>query len=121
MGFGKTASIFLPPTRFQKQLSNKSLTRLDRRPRVSEKRCRTCRSTLTSYAGRHAELYDLFYAEKPYEAEAAFVGQCLREYSTGPTNKLLEIACGTGTHALQLEKRGYQILATDYSVAMLER
>ena len=76
---------------------------------------------MTSYAGRHAELYDLFYAEKPYEAEAAFVDQCLREYSSGPTNKLLEIACGTGTHAFQLEKRGYQILATDYSLAMIER
>ena len=76
---------------------------------------------MTSYSGRHAELYDLFYADKPYEAEAAFVDQCLREYSVGPTNSLLEIACGTGTHALQLEKRGYQIVATDYSEDMLQR
>lgn len=76
---------------------------------------------MTSYAGRHAELYDLFYAEKPYEAEAAFVDQCLREYSVGPTQRLLEIACGTGTHALQLAQRGYQIVATDYSPDMIER
>ena len=76
---------------------------------------------MTSYAGRHAELYDLFYAEKPYEAEAAFVDQCLREYSVGPTRRLLEIACGTGTHALQLEQRGYDIIATDYSSDMIER
>lgn len=77
--------------------------------------------TLTSYAGRHAELYDLFYAEKPYGAEAAFVDHCLREYSVGPTKRLLEIACGTGTHAFQLEQRGYHIVATDYSQDMLER
>jgi SAM-dependent methyltransferase len=76
---------------------------------------------LTSYAGRHAELYDLFYAEKPYAAEAAFVDQCLRSYSVGPAKRLLELACGTGTHAFQLEQRGYQIVATDYSQAMLER
>ncbi len=76
---------------------------------------------VTSYSGRHAELYDLFYADKPYEAEAAFVADCLHEYSVGPTTRLLEIACGTGTHALQLEKRGYQIVATDYSKDMLER
>lgn len=76
---------------------------------------------MTSYSGRHAELYDLFYADKPYEAEAAFVDNCLREYSVGPTNSLLEIACGTGTHALLLEKRGYEIVATDYSNDMLER
>jgi SAM-dependent methyltransferase len=76
---------------------------------------------LTSYSGRHAELYDLFYADKPYEAEAAFVARCLREYAVGPTTRLLEIACGTGTHALQLEQRGYKIVATDYSPDMLAR
>jgi SAM-dependent methyltransferase len=76
---------------------------------------------LTSYSGRHAELYDLFYADKPYQAEAAFVDHCLREYSVGPVDRLLEIACGTGTHALQLEQRGYQIVATDYSEDMIER
>ena len=76
---------------------------------------------MTSYSGRHAELYDLFYADKPYEAEAAFVDQCLREYANGPVNKLLELACGTGTHALQLEQLGYQIVATDHSEAMLAR
>ncbi len=76
---------------------------------------------MTSYSGRHAELYDLFYADKPYEAEAAFVAECLREYSLGTTNRLLEIACGTGTHALQLEQRGFNIVATDYSPDMLER
>ena len=76
---------------------------------------------MTSYSGRHAELYDLFYADKPYEAEAAFVAQCLSEFSVGPTTRLLEIACGTGTHALQLEQRGYKIVATDYSADMLAR
>ena len=76
---------------------------------------------MTSYSGRHAELYDLFYADKPYEAEAAFVAQCLREFSVGPTTRLLEIACGTGTHALQLAQRGYKIVATDHSADMLAR
>lgn len=75
---------------------------------------------MTSYSGRHAELYDLFYADKPYEAEAAFVDKCLRQYSIGPTSSLLELACGTGTHAFQLENRGYRIVATDYSKDMIE-
>ena len=76
---------------------------------------------MSSYSFRYAELYDLFYADKPYEAEAAFVDKCLREYSIGPTASLLELACGTGTHAFQLEMRGYQIVATDYSKDMIER
>src|SRR5687768_6227073 len=76
---------------------------------------------MTSYSGRHAELYDLFYADKPYAAEAAFVDQCLTKYSIGPETRLLEIACGTGTHSLHLETPDRQIVATDYSEDMLQR
>jgi SAM-dependent methyltransferase len=76
---------------------------------------------LSSYAGRFAELYDLFYGDKPYAAEAAFVDHCLNTYSLGPTDRLLEIACGTGTHSFHLERPGRQIIATDYSEDMLRR
>jgi len=74
---------------------------------------------MSSYVGRHAELYDIFYADKPYDKEAAFVHQCLQQYSVGTTQRVLELACGTGSHALALEKKGYKILATDYSTDML--
>jgi SAM-dependent methyltransferase len=74
---------------------------------------------MSSYIGRHAELYDLFYANKPYGAEALFVHRCLEQYSAGPSTRLLELACGTGSHAFALEKFGYQILATDHSEDML--
>src|SRR5262249_45913858 len=78
------------------------------------------RAGMSSYVGRHAELYDLFYADKPYEAEAAFVHDRLQALGDGPTNKLLEIACGTGRHALQLAKRGYHVIAVDYSSDMID-
>jgi SAM-dependent methyltransferase len=74
---------------------------------------------MNSYIGRHAEFYDIFYADKPYAQEAAFVHQCLQQYGTGITRRLLELACGTGSHALTLEKFGYEIVATDYSQDML--
>jgi len=74
---------------------------------------------MSSYVGRHAELYDIFYADKPYGKEAAFVHQCLQHYSLGTTHRVLELACGTGSHALALEQKGYKILATDYSTDML--
>jgi ubiquinone/menaquinone biosynthesis C-methylase UbiE len=74
---------------------------------------------MSSYPGRHAELYDLLYADKPYAEEARFVHRCLQECNIGPTNRLLELACGTGSHAFELEKFGYQIVATDYSEDML--
>lgn len=72
----------------------------------------------TSYIGRHVELYDLFYADKPYAEEAAFIHNCLQTYGNNVIN-VLELACGTGTHSLVLEKYGYKITATDYSPDML--
>ena len=74
---------------------------------------------MSSYIGRHAELYDLFYSEKEYEKEASFVHQCLQLYSTKPVKTILELACGTGSHAFEFEKFGYNIIATDYSEDML--
>ncbi len=73
------------------------------------------------YLGRHAELYDLFYAEKPYAAEAEFVHRCLINYGQGRKRRMLELACGTGNHAFQFEKFGYQIIALDYSQDMIDR
>lgn len=75
---------------------------------------------MASYIGRHANLYDLFYAEKPYAQEAAFVHDCVRRYGKGTSEKLLELACGTGRHALEWQKLGYQAVASDYSKDMLE-
>ncbi|MEK6334517.1 MAG: class I SAM-dependent methyltransferase [Acidobacteriota bacterium] len=74
---------------------------------------------MSSYIGRHAQLYDLFYAGKPYAEEAQFVHRCLQNYSNGPVVRLLELACGSGSHALELAKYDYHIVATDYSEDML--
>lgn len=74
---------------------------------------------MSSYVDRHAELYDLFYADKPYAAEAAFVAARLAEAGVAAGGRLLELACGTGRHAFELEKRGYRVTATDYSPDML--
>lgn len=75
---------------------------------------------MTSYIGRHAELYDIFYSDKDYREESGFIHRCLQQYSVEPPKKILELACGTGSHALELEKLGYDIIATDYSEDMLK-
>jgi SAM-dependent methyltransferase len=75
---------------------------------------------MSSYAGRHAQLYDLFYADKPYAEEAAFVHRCLNKFGASPAREILELACGTGRHAFELEKYGYTITAIDDSPDMLQ-
>jgi ubiquinone/menaquinone biosynthesis C-methylase UbiE len=75
---------------------------------------------MVSYAGKHAQYYDIFYQDKPYAQEAAVVHDLFQKKSKGECKRLLELACGTGRHALELEKLGYQIVATDYSQDLLD-
>jgi SAM-dependent methyltransferase len=72
-----------------------------------------------SYLGKHAVYYDIFYQDKPYPEEAAFIADVLNRYSTNKCKNLLELACGTGQHAFELEKMGYEIVAIDYSEDLL--
>lgn len=75
---------------------------------------------MSSYVGRHAQLYDIFYAEKNYQQEANFIHQLIDKFG-GKGKKVMELACGTGNHAFQLEELGYQLQALDYSADMIER
>jgi SAM-dependent methyltransferase len=73
------------------------------------------------YDGRHAELYDVFYGEKPYAAEAVYLHGLLQRFSARPIRRLLDIACGTGSHAIELERLGYEVVGSDISDDMLAR
>jgi SAM-dependent methyltransferase len=72
-----------------------------------------------SYGARYAPLYDLFYSDKPYDKEVTFVARQLSDHGVGHGARILELACGTGGHAIRLAKRGYDVIATDYSDAMI--
>jgi SAM-dependent methyltransferase len=72
------------------------------------------------YLGRYAELYDLFYANKPYSEEARFIYDRLCFHGNVPPQRILELACGTGAHAIELAKFGCTITATDCSSGMLK-
>jgi SAM-dependent methyltransferase len=74
---------------------------------------------MSSYNGFYAEIYDLLYNDKPYADEALFVHSTLQKYQNKPVNKILELACGTGNHAFELEKYGYDIFGIDWSEDML--
>ena len=70
---------------------------------------------MNSYTGLHARLYDEIYATKPYAEEAGFV----HELSGAPGGKLLDVACGTGRHALAFADLGYEVTATDLNEELL--
>ncbi len=72
------------------------------------------------YGTAYAQRYDLFYRDKPYAEETAFLQAVLRQYGVADDGRLLELACGTGEHATRLAGMGYQMTATDGSAAMVE-
>ena len=67
----------------------------------------------------YAHQYDALYGEKNYPAECDAVEELLRRHAKGPTHALLDLGCGTGTHALLLAQRGYAVTGVDRSPAML--
>ena len=70
---------------------------------------------MNSYTGLHARVYDEIYAEKPYAEEARFV----HELVGAPGGTLLDVACGTGRHALAFAELGYEVTATDINDELL--
>jgi SAM-dependent methyltransferase len=75
------------------------------------------------YGADFAELYDLFHGSKPYKAEARFVRDMAHEIlgTVKRPLRLLDVACGTGSHAVELSRLGFAVTGIDSSREMLLR
>jgi len=69
--------------------------------------------------GKYADYYDIFYRQKDYARECDFLGKIFKKYSAKPVKSILDIGCGTGSHALILGKRGYAVAGIDLSEKMI--
>jgi SAM-dependent methyltransferase len=68
----------------------------------------------------YAAYYDLLYRDKDYAAEARYVDALIQRFCHGATD-ILELGCGTGSHARRLAEYGYAITGIDRSEAMIRR
>lgn len=69
----------------------------------------------------YAEFYNLLYNEKDYVKESAYISELIAKYRNNAGNtKVLDLACGTGKHAFELERLGYSIDGSDISADMIE-
>ncbi len=66
-----------------------------------------------------ARIYDLIYKDKDYHAECDFLEAIFKKFSPIEVRGILDIACGTGNHSIELAKRGYIITGNDISSGMI--
>ena len=71
------------------------------------------------FGREYADQYDLLYGDKDYEAECDLLGELFRRYGDGNIHAILDLGCGTGSHAIPLAQRGYQVTGVDRSPGML--
>ena len=72
---------------------------------------------LESY-GKFASLYDKLTFDVPYKKYADFIELQIKKHEINP-QLVFDLACGTGTMANELSKRGYDVIAADASSEML--
>ncbi len=65
-----------------------------------------------------AAFYNELNRDVPYEKWADFIEKVFRRHRVSP-RLILDLACGTGTLSYLMSKRGYEMIASDQSVEML--
>lgn len=71
-----------------------------------------------AYDGDFAHYYDRLTAHKDYDAEVAALARLIEERGAARAARVLDVGCGTGTHAALLAERGYSVTAVDPSPDM---
>jgi len=66
-----------------------------------------------------ARYYDKIYDEVDYEGEVEFIKWAVNKHKTSSSNRLMDMACGTGSHAQKLTDN-FDITGIDLSSKMLE-
>lgn len=67
----------------------------------------------------YAKFYDLFYADKDYEAECDFLRRIFAANGVPETGSVLDLGCGTGGHVIPLSRSGYDVTGIDRSPEMV--
>jgi SAM-dependent methyltransferase len=72
------------------------------------------------FSSVYADVYDLLYRDKDYEAECDVIEKACRRHMGNRISTILDLGCGTGNHAISLAQRGYHVTGVDRSSEMLK-
>ncbi len=66
--------------------------------------------------GGFATYYDFIYESiVDYDADVRYLETIFRRFLRTPPRSILDLACGTGTHALRLARQGHEVVGVDLS------
>ncbi len=68
----------------------------------------------------YSKFYDIIYQDKDYKRECDWIENALEKFGISG-RKILDLGCGSGNHAIELAKRGYEVVALDKSQYMMEK
>lgn len=74
---------------------------------------------MTESFAEYAQFYDLLYRDKDYQREALYIANILKDNGLD-SGDILEIGTGTGRHAIELNRMGFNIVGIDSSSAMID-
>lgn len=70
----------------------------------------------------YADYYDIIYQDKDYKGEVNYVKSLIDKtqvFNNSKVQTLLDLGCGTGKHAVEFAKLGYDVTGVDLSVKMI--
>jgi SAM-dependent methyltransferase len=69
----------------------------------------------------YAKYYDLLYQDKDYEADVEYILSLITRNASLVSKQILDLGCGTGTHAAIFSDKGYCVDGVDISSQMISR
>jgi SAM-dependent methyltransferase len=69
---------------------------------------------------QYSAYYDRIYRDKNYREECAFLKDVFNTWGKRKINTVLDLGCGTGSHAILLAGMGYAVTGIDLSEKMLQ-
>jgi len=70
--------------------------------------------------GLESKYYDLLYSFLDYKKQVTYIEKLISKYKQNNNSKLLEAACGTGSH-IQFLKKKFQIVGFDLNKEILKQ
>jgi ubiquinone/menaquinone biosynthesis C-methylase UbiE len=65
-----------------------------------------------------ARIYDKIWGQADYDSDVKFLDELFKKHNC---KRIIDVACGTGNHALRLSEIVYEVTGVDISPAVIER